>query len=92
MIVHWTDLAVENLADIHDYVSRTSPGYATLIIDRLIRRSEQIGTFPHSGRVVPELTDQSLREVFEEPYRIVYRVKENQIDVLAVIHGSRAWS
>ena len=91
MIVHWTDLAVENLADIHDYVSRTSPGYATLIIDRLIRRSEQIGTFPHSGRVVPEFTDPTLREVFEEPYRIVYRVKEDQIDVLAVIHGSRAW-
>ncbi len=91
MIVHWTDLAVENLADIHEYVSRTSPGYATSIIDRLIRRSEQIGTFPQSGRIVPEFTNPQLREVFEEPYRIVYRVKEGQIDVLAVVHGSRAW-
>ena len=91
MIVHWSDLAVENLADIHEYVSRTSPGYATSIIDRLIKRSEQIGSFPHSGRIVPEFTDPRLREVFEEPYRIVYRVKENQIDVLAVVHGSRAW-
>ena len=91
MIVHWSDLAVENLADIHEYVSRTSPGYATSIIDRLIKRAEQIGSFPHSGRIVPEFTDPRLREVFEEPYRIVYRVKENQIDVLAVVHGSRAW-
>ncbi|HXI92514.1 MAG TPA: type II toxin-antitoxin system RelE/ParE family toxin [Blastocatellia bacterium] len=31
------------------------------------------------------------REVFEGPYRIVYRIKTDQIDVVAVIHGSRKW-
>jgi len=91
MIVHWTDLAVENLADIHEQVSRTSPGYATLVVDRLIRRSDQIGTFPNSGRIVPEFADPRIREVLEVPYRIVYRVMYDQIDVLAVVHGSRDW-
>ena len=30
-----------------------------------------------------------IRELIEKPYRIIYRIKEDQIDVLAVIHGSR---
>ena len=45
MKVHWTDLAVKHLADIHEYIARTSPTYALRIVDRLARRSQQIGSF-----------------------------------------------
>jgi len=79
------------LADIHEYIARTSPPYALRMVDRLTRRSQQIGSFPDAGRVVPRKNDQNLREVFEGPYRIVYRIKADQIDVVAVIHGSRKW-
>lgn len=91
MKVHWTDLAVKHLADIDEYIARTSPPYALRMVDRLTRRSQQIGSFLESGRVVPRKNDQNLREVFEGPYRIVYRIKADQIDVVAVIHGSRKW-
>jgi plasmid stabilization system protein ParE len=30
-----------------------------------------------------------IREVIEGPYRIIYHIKPDQIDVLAVIHGSQ---
>ena len=30
-----------------------------------------------------------IRELIEKPYRIIYRIKADQIDVLAVIHGAR---
>lgn len=91
MKVHWTELAVEHLADINEYLARTSPGYATRTIDRLIRRSEQIAAFPSSGRIVPDFDSPHLREVIEGPYRIVYRIRDDRIDVIAVIHGSRNW-
>ena len=91
MNVHWTDLAVKHLADIHEYIARTSPRYALRMVDRLTRRSQQIGSFPQSGRPVPGKNDKNLREVFEGPYRIIYRIKADQIDVVAVIHGSRKW-
>ncbi len=32
---------------------------------------------------------EQIREIFEGPYRIVYYIKPDQIDVLAVIHGAR---
>lgn len=49
MKVHWTDLAVKHLADIHEYIGRTSPQYALRMVDRLTRWSQQIGSFPDSG-------------------------------------------
>jgi hypothetical protein len=35
------------------------------VVDRLTRRSQQIGQFPHSGRAVPECDLPHLREVLE---------------------------
>lgn len=50
--------------------------------------SEQIASFPLSDRIVPFETDQ-IREVIEGSDRIIYYIKSDQIDVLAVIHGSQ---
>jgi plasmid stabilization system protein ParE len=38
---------------------------------------------------VPEYDDERIREVIEAPYRIIYRVGENRIDVLAVVHSAQ---
>jgi len=63
--------------------------YARQTVDRITRRSEQIAAQPLSGRKVPELDDDNVRELIERPYRIIYRMKKERIDVLAVIYGAR---
>jgi len=87
--VHWTDTARDHLRAIHAYVARNSPRYALRVVDRLTRRSQQIAGFPLSGREVPEFAVPQIREVLEGPFRIMYYIKPDQIDVLAVIHGAR---
>jgi len=52
--VLWTENALKHLLDIYEYISQNSPTYATRMVDRLTRRSEQIANFPMSGREVPE--------------------------------------
>ncbi len=89
MRVHWTENAIEHLVNIFEYISLNSHTYATIMVDRITRRSEQISAHPYSGRKVPEYHSDEIREVIEKPYRIIYRVKPDQIDVVAVIHGSR---
>ncbi len=59
------------------------------MIDRLTRRSEQIAGFPLSGAMVPEYEADDIREVIEKPYRLIYRVRSNQVDILAVVHGAQ---
>jgi toxin ParE1/3/4 len=89
MNVHWTDSAVRHPANIYEYIALNSPAYARQMVDRITRRSSQIADHPLSGRMVPEYHAQDIRELIEKPYRIIYRIRHERIDVLAVIHGAR---
>ncbi|MBF0462316.1 MAG: type II toxin-antitoxin system RelE/ParE family toxin [Magnetococcales bacterium] len=89
MKVFWTRTARSHLSAIYDYVALHSPEYGKRIVDRLTRRSRQIAQFPLAGRVVPEMGRGQIREVMEEPYRIIYFIRSDRVDVLAVVHGSR---
>ena len=86
MKVHWTDEALSHLDNIYRYIAADAPVYALRMVDKITRRSQQIGAFPQSGREVPEYQEQDIREVLEAPYRIK---SEDQVDVLAVFHGAQ---
>ena len=85
--LRWTEHAVAQLASIAEYVSLSSPVYAEHLVDRLAQRLDQACEFPESGRVVPELGRAEIRELIEWPYRLVYRVHADAIEVLSVLHG-----
>jgi toxin ParE1/3/4 len=89
--VLWTDSAIAHLQAIHDFIAQTSPDYALRVIDQLTNRSIQIASFPFSGRVVPELEQDNVREVIERPFRLIYLIRESDdsLEILAVIHSSR---
>jgi plasmid stabilization system protein ParE len=89
MMVHWTETAEGHLDAIYFHIAQDSPEYARRMVDRLTRRSQQIAAFPLSGRRVPEYEFEQIREVIEGPYRIIYHIKPDQIDVIAVIHAAR---
>jgi toxin ParE1/3/4 len=87
--VRWTARAGRHLHEIQEHISQDSPLDAQRLIARIVARGEQIEQFPLSGRIVPEYRTDTVREVFEEPYRIIYRLTRRFIDVVAVIHGAR---
>ena len=90
MKVYWTDTAVQHLLAVYEYIGQDTPIYAQRVIDRIIQRSEQIMDFPQSGRMVPEYEEKDVREIIEKPYRIIYRIRSDQVDILAVVHGARS--
>jgi len=87
--VVWTHHAIAQLVDIYEFIARDSPSYAQRMVDRLTRRSEQVGRFPQSGRKVPEYETPEIREVLEGSYRIIYRLQAARIDIIAVLHSSQ---
>ena len=88
--VVWTEAALAQLSAIRDYIGQTSPVYAARMIERILARGPQLSQFPRSGRHVPERGDPALREVLEGPYRVIYRVRPERVEVLAIVHGRRA--
>ena len=62
---------------------------AITVVGKLFASTRNLGLFPHMGRMVPELGDDKIREIFVYSYRLIYRVEEKQILIIAVIHGKR---
>jgi plasmid stabilization system protein ParE len=89
MTVNWTEAALADLQAIEAYLARHSPRYGRSMVERIFAHTEQLVDFPQLGAVVPEYEDESLRELLESPYRIVYRVYVDRVDVVAVVHGAR---
>lgn len=89
MIVRWTDTALGHLSAIHDYIAQDSPLYARGVIDRLTERSKQLTRFPESGRMVRGFEAKDTRQLLEGIYRIIYRVRPDRVEVLAVVHAAR---
>ena len=78
---------MQQLASITLYIGRTSPLYAERMVDRILRRVETLAAFPDIGVRVSEAEDDNVREVLENPYRILYLAQPSRVDVLAIVHG-----
>ena len=70
---------------IKENIAQYSPSAATRFVDSVFSRVEQLEKFPYSGRMVPEVGQPAVRELFHRQYRIIYRLHANgRIDVLGV--------
>jgi toxin ParE1/3/4 len=85
----WTDRARRDLLYIGRFIARDNPRAARACVERLRERARKAAETSLAGRVVPERTDQEVREVFVRNYRIVYRVFADAIHVLTVFEGHR---
>ena len=63
--------------------------YADLLVERIVAVAGRLEAAPRSGRVVPEIGDESLREVICGSYRIVYRLRGESVEIVTVFHGAR---
>lgn len=89
MRLAWSAPALAHLDAIRRYIEQdSSPHYAERFVQRLVVAPERLTAFPQSGRLVRE-SDGQHREVIERPYRLIYRVENGVIYIVAVIHGSR---
>ena len=82
--------AERDLRAINFYIARNSSAdIAARFGNRLIDRALALTTLPERGRVVPEIGDPNVREIFFKSYRIVYRIRGDVIDVVRFWHAAR---
>ncbi len=89
MKIIWTIKAEKQLDQIFEYIATDSSIYAHRTVGQIIEEAESIPTNPRKGRKVPEYEREDIREVFHHPYRIIYLMKDDTIEILSVIHGAR---
>ena len=59
------------------------------MIKIILNTASSFSRFPFSGRVVPELGDENIREWFAYSYRVIYRIENEAVTVAAIVHGKR---
>jgi addiction module RelE/StbE family toxin len=87
----FTKPAIADLSGLVTFISRDNPEAAERFGYAIIEKAEKLDGFPFLGRIVPEFKIEDIREIVHRPYRIVYRVREDQklIEILRVWHAAR---
>lgn len=87
--VKWSPEATEDLESIVEYIARDSEFYARSVASKILAVSRKTSEQPMIGRIVPEIGEQEIRERFVYSYRLVYRIQNSTITIVAIIHGKR---
>jgi len=89
--VVWTEVSVEDLREIFDYISKNSFHYARITVDRIYKRADRISINPRIGRIIPEIDSDEVRELIIGNYRLIYYiVNDGRVDILRIYHSARS--
>ncbi|MFZ0727231.1 MAG: type II toxin-antitoxin system RelE/ParE family toxin [Desulfobacterales bacterium] len=86
--VVWSNIAENDLKKTVEYIADDSLLNTLKIVERIKQKASSLYTSPERGRIVPELRDQGIlqfRELAISPWRILYRIPEKSVLVLAVL-------
>ncbi len=90
MKVRWTLPAANQLREIFEYIAAGNLGAAGRMVRRIHNSIEQTAKMPNAGRIGRVA---GTREVVVPGtnYLVAYRVVEDAIQILAIMHGAREW-
>jgi len=88
-----TEGAEQDLEAIHDYIaaSGTVAG-ASRLLDQMMEVVESLSRFPERGNYPKELValgNKEFRQATFKPYRVIYRVTDDQVVIYLIADGRR---
>ena len=86
--INWTELAVQDLKDIYDYIAQDSEKFALLTVNKFYFEADYLKDFPKIGRIVPEFKSSAIRERIIGNYRLIYFVKSKSEVVILRVYSS----
>ena len=87
--IRWTNQALADLEAIRNFIARDAPSVAQVFVDNVFEAVKRLEVFPRSGRRVPEIGQEDIREIPYGSYRIVYVEGEEEVNILTLFHASR---
>lgn len=83
----WSFEATDDLKALADFIARDSLFYAAAFVQEIRDASRSLKDFSERRRVVPELSNPNIRELFVKEYRLIYGIEESRVLILGIIHG-----
>ncbi len=89
MKIRWLLKAERNIEDIADYIAQDNQLAADETIEKIRRGAEVISQHPYIGKQGRVTGTHEFVVMIN--YILVYRIKNNQIHILQVLHSARQW-
>ncbi len=91
MKVRWTSPALRDLEIIGEHIGRdNSAAVAARIVTAIFDHADNLAKFPHIGRA-GRIPDTRELVIVGTPFIVPYRVRDAEVEILAVFHGARLW-
>lgn len=90
MKIRWTMPAAEQLRGLFEYIATGNEAAAERAVRRIREGILRLGRFPNAGRIGRVAGTREIT-VSGTPYIVAYRIVENTIHVLAILHGAQDW-
>lgn len=90
--VVWGESAQTALDEALNDIAKESLDGAIRVLTRALDAADSLSTLAERGRMVPEVGESTLRELFVSDYRLLYRVREDRVVIRAFLHGARDFS
>ena len=87
MRLDWSPRALQQAAEIVDYIGADHPKAALEWLDGLERRLTALPGLPEQGRVVPEWYEPTVRELIYKRHRVIYEVHPDRVELLSIRHS-----
>lgn len=88
MVIKWTPLAIEQLQNFKE-ISKVEPHNIKDYIVSLVAFTNSLLDNNELGKVMFMLDDVKFRQLLYKKHRIIYYVKNNEIQIVSVIHTSQ---
>ena len=85
----WSREAVNDLESIAEFISKDSEFYASALVQEVLDAGDSLTELCERGRVLPELGNKNIREIFVREYRLIYSIEISRVVILGLIHGKR---
>ena len=87
--VVWAKSARQALDDAIGHIAEDSRDAARRVLSQALEAASTLTSFAERGRVVPELGDPAIRELFVYSYRLLYEIRNGTVAVIGFVHGAR---
>ncbi len=93
MKIIWSPTARSKTKEILEYVAEDNPDAALTLINQFESKVEKLKENPESGRVLPELKNDKIRElVVHKNYGVIYEINPDIIEILTIRHFRQNFS
>lgn len=85
----WSALADGQVDEVLASIAADDVAAAQRWLKELLERVDALRRFPDSGRVVPELGREEIRELLVGSYRVIYRHRGDLVEIAVIRHQAR---